>query len=141
MIAEDAARYLDGKGIGTYNPTGANGTIFIFTMPEEISGLQCTIGVFGYGGVQSDSKQPYDTHSVQVRVRGYDQNPQAPAVVAQAVYDYLHGFRSDELISGGLFVISCLANHPPAYIGQDANKRHEFTVNFTITTHNTSRLP
>lgn len=142
MLSEEVGKYLNTLGLGVFTLVNdSSSTIYVNLMPEQWSGIKCAIGIFDYAAGASDSGLDYDTHGIQVRVRGYDQSGSAPYALAKGIHDALHGFTSGYFIGGGTYIVSCLANHVPAFMGQDENRRHEFVVNFTVDVQNTARLP
>lgn len=69
--------------------------------------------------------------SFQIVVRA--KLPQTAEAKANVIYEHLH--RRAEFRFGALRVVKCLADQSaPMYIGDDANGRAVYSLNFTITT-------
>lgn len=130
-LLEELAWLLAELGLGTFNSDGsAGGTIFLATLPSTPD--RC-MAVARYGGAESDSKNPYDELSVQVRCRGPAADARAAEQDAQAVYDALHGLGMRELTPGGTWLqLAICGGGGPVYIGRDQNGRHEYTVNIRL---------
>jgi hypothetical protein len=135
MLSSEIAEYLDALGIGRFDESGATGDIFITAVPPQPD--EATI-ITQTGGLSARGYDHYDNPSVQVRVRG-TRDPRVAEARAQAIYDALHGMRNTRLVDGGAFVVSCLAVSAPASIGQDENRRHEYTINFRLQVANDAR--
>lgn len=129
MIDEQLALYLQSKGLGTFDPTGVTGDMFIGLLPETPDGA---LAIFPTGGFQADSKLGYSMPTLQIVVRG-TMDPRPAQQRAQAVYDALHGVRNRSFTDGGTWVVSCLGmQSAPTHIGRDDNGRHEYSLNFRL---------
>lgn len=130
-LIEELASLLAELGLGTFNSDGsAGGTIFLAALP---SSPDRAMAVARYGGAESDSLNPWDEISVQVRVRGPAADARQAEQDAQAVYDALHGLGMRELTPGGTWLqLAVCQNGGPVYIGRDQNGRHEWTVNVHV---------
>lgn len=128
-LDEEIATLLGTLGLGTYLPDAVGGTIFLGDLPPD---PDVAIAVRLYGGTESDSKLPYDTSSVQFKVRG-DIDFRTAKNRAQAVYDQLHGLSTRDLAPGGTWLVLCVGiNGGPVYLGTDDLGRHEHAVNFRM---------
>ncbi|NJP27106.1 hypothetical protein FLW53_23475 [Microbispora sp. SCL1-1] len=126
-LLEELATLLAELGLGTYEVDAPGGTIFHPRLPSTPD--RC-MAVARYGGAESDSKNPWDELSVQVRVRGPAADSRIAEQDAQAVYDALHGLGMRELTPDGTWLqLAICQNGGPVYIGTDGNGRHEYTVN------------
>lgn len=126
-LLEEWATLMAELGLGTYEPDGPGGTLYHPRLPSTPD--QC-MAIALYGGAESDSKNPYDEPSLQVRVRGPADDSRIAEADAQNVYDTLHGLGPRELTAGGTWLqLAICQNAGPVYIGVDQNGRHEYTVN------------
>ncbi len=136
MLVAEIAEYLAVSGVGVFDSSGVSGDIFLFTLPE--SPHEC-IMIRATGGGAADGKIATDYPSVQIIVRGTE-NPRRAEALAQSIYDLLHGFHAASLKSGGAYIVNCTgAQSGPVHIGQDSNRRHEFSLNFRLAVKNTNR--
>lgn len=132
LITESVALYLHNTGLGVYNPTGAGGTIYLDELPHEPA---AALAIAQYGGDEASASLPYDTVSIQVRVRAGNGDRRTAALLAQSMYDQLHGLGGVEL-PGGLWLCLCVgAQGGPIYLGRDQNERPEWTINFRAEFH------
>lgn len=127
-LLEEVAALLAELGLGTYQADGAaGGTIFTTRLPTSPD--RC-MAVARYGGAESDSRNPWDEPSIQIRCRGSAVDSREAETDAQAVYDALHGLGMRELTPGGTWLqLAICGGGGPAYIGTDGNGRHEYVVN------------
>lgn len=136
MIAAEIAEYLTASGIGVFDASGVSGDIFLFALPD--SPHEC-IMIRTTGGGAADGKIATDYPSVQIIVRGTEY-PSGAEARAQAIYDLLHGFHAATFKAGGAYIVNCTgAQSGPVHIGQDSNRRHEFSLNFRLAVKNTNR--
>ncbi|MFI6909879.1 minor capsid protein [Nonomuraea sp. NPDC050394] len=83
-----------------------------------------------YGGAESRLADNYDEVRVQFRCRGPAADPRIAERDAELIYDRLNGLAGITL-AGGTWLSQLVAlNGGPVYIGQDANKRDEYVINF-----------
>lgn len=127
-LLEEWAALLAELGLGTYQSDGAaGGTIYTTKLPTA---PDRAIAVARYGGAESDSRNPWDEPSIQIRCRGSAADSREAETDAQAVYDRLHGLGMRELTPGGTWLqLAICGGGGPAYIGTDQNGRPEYTVN------------
>ncbi len=129
MIISEIMRYLDSRGIVTYDDTGATGNIFMGLLPPV---PDIAVAITPSGGIASSIKHPYDQPTFQVLVRG-DEDPRTGYNLALAIYDALHGFGSAPFIPGGMWVIKCEGiQSDPVHIGIDGKRRHRYAMNFMV---------
>lgn len=137
MLIAEVGQFLADEGLETYDPTGVTGTVYLECLPPVPDGC---IMIRSTGGMESDPGPGYDNLGIQIIKRGPETALEATQVGAQAIYDALHGFANDRFIGGGLWIIGCLGTGGgPAYIGQDDNKRHEYSINFMLMVQNENR--
>ena len=128
-ISKEFAELLDELGVGTFDPTGITGDVFVGAFPVTPDEV---LRVTRYGGTESDAQLGYDEPSVQVWVRGPRGDADGAETRAQAVYDACHGLRRRDL-PGGTPMLSCIGTQAgPMYIGLDEHGRHEWSVNFRV---------
>jgi len=127
-LLEEFAALLAELGFGEYNADGTpGGTIFLTVLPAAPD--RC-MAVARSGGPESDSLNPWDEPSIQVRCRGPAADVRTAEQDAQAVYDHLHGLGMRELTPGGTWLqLAVCTQSGPVYIGRDQNGRHEYVVN------------
>lgn len=136
MIAAEIAEYLTASGVGVFDASGVSGDIFLYTLPDTPD--ECVM-IRTTGGSAADGKIATDYPSVQVIVRG-TQDPRGAEARAQGIYNLLHGFHAAAFNAGGSYIVNCTgAQSGPAHIGQDSNRRHEFSLNFRLAVKNTNR--
>lgn len=125
----EVAKYLQTLGVGSFDETGVGGDIFIESLPAAPDEA---IALYSTAGLQADGRNPYDYPGLQLIVRG-TQNPMPARQRAQEIYDLLHGFHGKSFITDGTWVVNCLGTQSgPVHIGQDANRRHEYSLNFQM---------
>lgn len=131
-VAEEFARQLATAGLGTYDDTGTTGSIFLRRLPPT---PDAAIAVARYAAAESDSKLPYDTVNIQVRVRGAHTDARTVETTAQNVYDQLHGL-ANRALPGGTWLMLCVGvQGGPIDIGDDELGRPEYTCNFRAELH------
>lgn len=129
MMADLIAQELDARGLIDYRPDATGGDAFLDDMPER-SGL--TVAVYGRGGQPAEGGLGYDFPTVQVMVRGADQDPRPPHAKARAIYAALADLHHYAL-ADGTFLVGCSADQSePIRLGPDANGRHQYGLNFTL---------
>lgn len=134
MLAVELAKYLHNQGIGIFDEQSASGNIFIQNLPSKPDNC---LSIYHTGGTPTDSKLGYDIQTIQLILRGTE-SPQLIYNKLLNIFNKLHGLSSLELILDGSWIISCLANDVPAYIGQDQNGRHEYSLNLAFEVRNKS---
>lgn len=128
-LLDGLARYLQERGLVTYDPTGAAGDCFIETMP---SGPNEAVALTIYDDrVESDSLLPYDEPKVQVRVRGTT-DPRDSRRRCAAIRSHLHGLGPVVLPDGTNLILSVAIQAAAASIGVDSNGLHEHVCNFRM---------
>ena len=127
-LLDGLARHLQNNGLGTYQPNGVGGDIFIESLPSTPD--VCTVLTL-YGGPEPDARLPYDEPRLQVRCRG-TQDPRISRARAQAVYELLQGARRLTLPDGTYVVLVRALQSRPASMGQDEQRRHEHSINFQL---------
>ncbi|MEV4320991.1 minor capsid protein [Microbispora rosea] len=126
-LLEEFAALLAELDLGTYQADGATGgTIFTTKLPSTPD--RC-MAVARYGGAESDSRNPWDQPSIQIRCRGSATDSREAEADAQAVYDALHGLGMRTLPGGTWLQLAICGGGGPVYIGTDQNGRHEYVVN------------
>src|SRR5690606_14930014 len=95
-MLEGIARYLDDKGIVTFDPNGISGDIFMETMPPQ---PRDAVALMSTGGDEPLVRHPFDTRKFQVLVRG-GADPRPPLARAEAIYDALQGLAGVTLPDG-----------------------------------------
>src|SRR5690606_32639576 len=87
-MLEGIARYLDDKGIVTFDPTGVAGDIFMETMSPQ----PCdAVALMSTGGDEPLVRYQFDTRTFQVLVRG-GADPRPSLGRAEPIYAALKGF-------------------------------------------------
>ncbi|GAA0605632.1 hypothetical protein GCM10010174_22980 [Kutzneria viridogrisea] len=130
-LLEEFARLLQEFGLGSYQPAGG-GTIVLAVppaMPDAVLVLTRA------AGLDADSTLPYDTPTVQVRVRGAVKDAVGAEGTAQAVYDALHGLGSRALPGGTWLVLGLATGGGPVYAGRDSADRDQWDVSFRMELH------
>lgn len=140
MISEGLAIYLQSRGFGSYrdvdNPIVSSVGIFIDAMPSSPAQAIC---ITEYGGMDADSKLPWDEPRIQFRVRGTE-DPLVSRSVAQQIYDLFHGMGVTDLPDGSHIQLMRGLHAGPVYLGIDSTgRRHEHVVNFEVTVFNPNR--
>ena len=123
-VTEGLAQRLAALGLLTFDATGTTGDTFIEIAPPQTPDQAVTLTVTG--GVESDSKLPYDEPIVQVRVRGAASgDPRSSRDRATKIRAALHGL-SDVTLPDGTYLTLAVAVQPaPQSIGQDDTHRYE----------------
>ncbi len=134
-VDEGLARYLETHGFGTYQPTGAGGTIFVGKLPQQ---PDVCLAIFPTGGFVASIKDGYDFPTIQVRVRGAPHDYRATEARAQAAYNQLQGLKQHKLSNGILIVRMQGMQSAPNYIAPDERERPEFSINYMLEVRNLS---
>ncbi|MFI6534187.1 minor capsid protein [Nonomuraea sp. NPDC050547] len=85
-----------------------------------------------YGGAESRLADNYDEVRVQFRCRGPASDPRVAERDAETIYNALNGLAKIRLAGGTYLSLAVGLSGGPVYIGQDANKRDEYTANFRV---------
>lgn len=134
-LLDGLARYLQERGLVTYDPSGVSGDCFIEIMP---SSPDEAVALTIYDDrVESDSLLPYDEPKVQVRVRGTT-DPRVSRHRCAAIRSHLHGLGPVVLPDGTNLILSVAIQAAAASIGADENRRHEHVCNFRMEVRQTS---
>lgn len=135
MITVAVARHLDQLGLVTFDETGATGDAFHATMPASPN---AAVAIMPGQPSPQLTKAPTDLPAVQILVRGDPHDSRTPFDKAAAIYSALNVLDHTTLDAGGtdeVYVIGCTAAQSgPVWLGQDANRRHEFALNFDMRT-------
>jgi hypothetical protein len=123
MLVEDIATHLTIEGIGVYDPDGTTGDIFIAFLPASPNAC---ISIYDTGGQGSELPQDH-IRAIQIMVRGSEY--QSVNSKAWEVYRSVRGAAS---VNGRRIVNRAVG--VPSSIGQDDNKRYEFSINFEMWT-------
>jgi minor capsid protein len=134
-LLEEVAELFEELGLGTYDPDGGAGDIFLAAMPDS---PDLAIVLNRQAGVESDALLSYDEPVVQARVRGNAADPATGEARAEAIYVALHGLGSRALPRGTWLVLSVGTQAGPVYIGRDPSARDEWIVNLRMEVHRTS---
>ncbi|MER5482916.1 minor capsid protein [Streptomyces sp. NPDC002812] len=127
-LLDGLAQYLAARGHGTYDPTGASGSIFIEAMPSTPE--TCVVLTIYDDGGEADTRLGYDDVPLQVRVRGTT-DPRVSRTLAQDIRAELHGL-GEVVLPDGSNLILARANQAAASMGTDGNRRHEHVVNLRL---------
>lgn len=88
------------------------------------------VAVARYAGPESRLADNYDEPRIQVRTRGPASDVRVAERDAETIYDALNGLQDVTLPGGTLLLHMVGVQAGPVYIGQDQNRRDEYTVNF-----------
>lgn len=126
-VPVELCQWLGEQGFGTFDELSTTGNIFDSVLPES---PDAAIAVYLTGGPPSSSALPMTTPTCQIVVRG-SQDSRDARDRAQAIYEALQAFTAGFLTVGGIWIagVKCL-QAGPVHIGQDANLRHLFSLNF-----------
>lgn len=125
-LHDGIARYLAGLGLVTYP-----GDVFFDLSPAS---PDAAVTLTVYGGAPVDSKLPYDSPSVQVRVRAPATDRAQARTRAQALYGALNGLGPITLPDGTRLLLA-VANQSPGSMGQDDLGRIEYVFNLACETY------
>lgn len=125
-VVDGLARYLAGRGLLTYDPTGTTGDTFVGTMPPA---PDQAVALTLYGAGTTTSRDDADLASVQIRVRG-TADPRVSEQRCLALRDALHGLAGVELPDGTWLVLATAPRPTP--MGVDGNGRHEHVTNAAL---------
>lgn len=125
-LHDGIARYLADQGLVTYP-----GDVFFDLSPAS---PDAAVTLTVYGGAPVDSKLPYDSPSLQVRVRAPATDRAQARTRAQALYGALHGLGPITLEDGTRLILA-VANQSPGSMGQDDLGRLEWVFNLACETY------
>lgn len=129
-MTEQIAIFLNNYGVGTFDPNGMSGNIFIHHLPDAPDE---SIAIYTTGGPGADPFGEYGRMSFQIMIRSIPNDPRLAEIKAQRIIDLLSGFNSGWMATGGNFVINTTAiQSGPSGIGPDQKHRFEFSQNFII---------
>lgn len=130
MLTAEIAEYLADQGLGTFDPSGTSGDIFLAVMPDQPTQA---MALYDNGGAESPMRRPIDDPNIQVITRG-GQHPEEAHALARDVYDTLHGFTGE--LPGYTWVVWCIGiQSGPVPLGPDENGRHRYSLNFRLRVH------
>ncbi|MBG0830513.1 hypothetical protein HS041_22385 [Planomonospora sp. ID67723] len=129
-LLEELAQLTEDLGLGSFP-----GSIFLTRMPPS---PDTCIVLARYGGSESSLSDDYDEPRIQVRVRGPAADVRTAEVLAERVYDALHGLGSRTLASGTWLQLAVGIQSGPVFIGQDSSGRPEFVINVRCEVSRTS---
>lgn len=131
LVIEQIAHYLHAEALGTFDPDGTGGNIFIETMPDTPDEA---IGLYSTGGLAPDIATSVARPGAQIIVRG-SRDPRLAAAKALAIQGALHGMHSTEFVSDETRIMLCAARQSePIALGPDENGRHEYSINLLLIT-------
>ncbi|MEV8623410.1 minor capsid protein [Streptomyces sp. NPDC051079] len=134
-LLDGLARYLQERGLVTYDSTGAGGDCFIEQMPSAPD--EAVVLTVYDDRSEPDSLLPYDEPRVQVRVRGTT-DPRISRRRCATIRSHLHGLGQVVLPDGTNLILSIALQAAPASMGADENRRHEHVCNFRMEVRQTS---
>lgn len=102
------------------------GPVFSTNMPSSPD--RCVV-VARYGGPESSLADDFDEPRIQFRIRGPATDSRIAEQDAETVYRAVNGLRRITLPGGTWLQLAVALQAGPVYIGQDANRRPEYTVN------------
>lgn len=128
-LLDGLARYLNERGLVTYDPTAATGDCFVERLPDSPD--EAVVLTLYDGGSEPDSLLPYDEPRVQVRVRG-TADPRVSRRRCTAIRSALHGLGPVFLPDGTNLILSVCLQSTAVSMGMDENRRQEHICNFRI---------
>jgi hypothetical protein len=138
MLAVEVGRYLDSLFLGVYNESTIDGTIYIGQLPPDPDEV---IMVKPSGGQRTGANLSTDMPTIQIIVRGTRATPVPAETLALQIYNAMIAIRNQEIIPGATWVHGCQGMQSgPTHIGVDKNGRHEYSLNFELTTNDSGRL-
>ncbi|MFF7295310.1 minor capsid protein [Streptomyces sp. NPDC008265] len=126
-LLDSLARYLAGRALLTYDPTGVTGDCFIEALPPA---PDRAISLALYDAGPQESRDDDEDRRLQIRVRG-TADPRVSRDRCEALHTALQGLANVELPGGYLLTLAA-ARGTPAPMGTDATGRHEHVVNFDV---------
>ncbi|MFJ5143310.1 minor capsid protein [Streptomyces sp. NPDC088707] len=131
-LLDGLARYLNERGLVTYDPDGMAGDCFIEQMPSAPD--EAVVLTVYDDRSEPDSLLAYDEPRVQVRVRG-TLDPRVSRRRCRAIRSALHGLGPVTLPDGTELILSVCLQGDAAHMGADENRRHEHVANFRTEIH------
>lgn len=128
-LLDGLARYLQERGLVTYDPSGVSGDCFIEQMPSAPD--EAVVLTVYDDRSEPDSLLPYDEPRVQVRVRGTT-DPRVSRRRCRAIRSALHGLGPAVLPDGTNLILSICIQGDAAFMGVDENRRAEHVSNFRM---------
>lgn len=128
-IAAHAAAHVDGL---IFDPTGTTGTLFIATMPST---PDLAVMLNPVGGLQQPDLTAERIPTPQFIVRSTPQDPRPGFALASRLLEVFDGLGAGTLDPDGvaLPIVGCTAlQSAPVAMGMDDNRRHEWSLNFTL---------
>lgn len=136
MLAEEMAVYAASKGLGTYDPDGDTGNIYIGILPDTPNDL---LSLFPRGGPPRDPLDEYIIATMQFIVRS--KSKLNGLIKGQEVIDAFHAFSHGSFTPNGFYVVDCLSQvGEPADIGKDGSDRYEWSINLSVEYHNNKEV-
>ena len=124
-ILAEIAQLLHEAGVGTFDPEGVNGNIFIGHMPKS---PDKAIAIYPVEGLGDDLWNNTIRPSIQILTRG-GQDIRTALKMAEGVYNELQGINAKNL--GTFYVIGCASNtYSPVNLGADTQGRFECSHTF-----------
>lgn len=117
-----------------FDEAGVTGEIFIDLLPAS---PDVAVAVTSGGGLESDSKEPYDSPEVHLQIRG-DGDPRTAIGLWYKIYGHMHGLRNKTLPDGTYLVFALAIQSSPARIGPDENGRHQYSLNLRCEVKNST---
>lgn len=131
-LLEEVAELLAELGLGTYDPDGSGGDIFLAAMPIT---PDAAVVLTRQAGAESDARLAYDEPVVRIRVRAVPRNATSGEARAQAIYDAVHGLANRRLPGDTWLVSSVGTEAGPVYVGRDDDDRDEWAVTLRMELH------
>ncbi|WP_404959013.1 minor capsid protein [Streptomyces sp. 147326] len=126
-LLDSLARYLAGRSLLTYDPTGVTGDCFIEALPPA---PDRAVSLALYDAGPQTSRDDDEDRRLQIRVRG-TADPRVSRDRCEALHTALQGLADVEL-PGGFFLTLAASRGTPAPMGTDATGRHEHVTNFDL---------
>lgn len=128
----DFAEWLGAQVASLTYAADNTANVFVDSTPSAPDRM---VGVYTQGGVESDSKLPYDEIGVQLVFR-CEANPTWALDRWWEVYGLVHGKRNVTWPQGTLMLWALVVQSSPVRIGQDENGRHQYSMNIRIEIRN-----
>lgn len=137
MIVPALCRHLHANVDGlTFDEEFATGNVFAWHLPST---PDLAVMVTVYGSLPQATLAPTSMPTVQVMVRCPENDPVSGLELAADIHQLWAGMDLTTIDPAGpdeTLVITCTALQDEAIpIGQDANRRHQFTQNYQLRTH------